>query len=72
MAESGMAVCYASSFATMDQKIEQGTALCRALLPGQVLLTGDGYSVVRDGECLSCTHFKDCLEEEKNIKNSLF
>lgn len=69
MAESGMAVCYASSFTTMEKKIEQGTALCRALLPSQVLLIGDGYSIVRDGKCTSCTHFKDCLREEKNIKN---
>ncbi|WP_195267593.1 hypothetical protein [Eubacterium sp. 1001713B170207_170306_E7] len=70
MAESGMAVCYASSIKTMEKKIEQGSALCKALLADQMLLTGSGFSIVRDGECLRCRHFNDCLQVEKKLKNS--
>ena len=63
-----MAVCYASSSTVMEGKIEQGMALCRALLPAQVLLTGSGFSVTRDGECLRCEYLNVCLQEEKKLK----
>ena len=68
VAESGMAVCYAGTSMAMERKIEQGSALCRALLPAQVLLTGSGFSVARDGECLRCAYFNVCLQEEKKLK----
>ena len=81
VAESGMAVCYAGTSMAMacgrlrpdiTRKIEQGSALCRALLPAQVLLTGSGFSVVRDGECLRCEYFNVCLQEEKKLKKVAF
>ena len=72
VAESGMAVCYAGTSMAMERKIEQGSALCRALLPAQVLLTGSGFSVVWDGECLRCEYFNVCLQEEKKLKKTAF
>lgn len=67
-----MAVCYAGTSMAMERKIEQGSALCRALLPAQVLLTGSGFSVVWDGECLRCEYFNVCLQEEKKLKKTAF